>query len=1642
METEDEGADSQTLLAGDWVAWTTSSSQKCRVHRRIVALLVLLGVAVAAWHSVGTDDEMLQRGGKWQKYLSQANADVPAVGASSLTYGMRPYVCGGKFDQVSCEYKWGNRPWSRYVKPADFSSSRRRGAWRCDYWVEGHQQNYSQRVVINGVVVHEFTESGALALGLPDCRYDPRDGCQDTASSDVCSYFTSAYRCDNSGGEAEKTGCCVCGGGEPAKPNSVTAPLAEAVVGTSRRRWPSNPPDKYVAPKQAAKLQTYETTPLSVCSGDCDADTDCDGNSFCYQRSGSERVPGCSGEGRDGWDYCVDDQNAVLFLGGSQTVKITRMVTEVFGSSTAPLNIRRIASSGDNLTMHWRQAEKQTVAYSSLQHHSWKYIILEEDVKITAECCSTNPIFAQYQGIYQDSTKSIKEWAERIKTLGSKPIIFQPLAQKSGRTTSRFDMDYVDMEDAIVAGLEHYIAVLEAAGHKPLVAPVGKAFRLLYQKIKGRGQDPHAASSLWSKLYDESGKGPSEYGQYLAACVLFGTITGQSPLYLPDPISSGYYSPGTEPSDSSISADDAIALREIAYEALHGSCCPATSTETTSTLTTTTTTVPMQIGAYASSSLGITPYVCGGAFDKVSCEYKKSGMPWAGYVKPAMFSPSRRRGVWKCDYWVSAADDEQVYTQRAVINGVTFDFSIADALAHGKPDCRHVPRLNCLDTASAEVCSDYTSAYKCDQSASGEAQIIGCCSCGGGQPTTHSEPAPRAKSVPGTSRRRWRSSPLDRYIEIGQTADLQKGDSAPLGHCSGECDADTDCHDQLLCYQRNGSEHIPGCSGKGVDRWDYCVRDPNAALFIGNSYTYMITPTLEETLSISPAPFTVRSITFGGTNLSWQLENKKDGHEKYKLLTAANWKYVVFQEAAHIAMRGAEFNPITRDPSGIFDDSKQAVEVWAKIIKDLGHQPTPVIYQPWGRRTGSETLNSQLLNFTYVEQSHAIQAGTEYYVHLFETAGLKPLVAPVGKAFLLLHDKIQSEGKNPNEPSMLWYKLFDEDQSHPGEHGAYLTAAVFFGTLTGQSPLYLPDPITAGFVRSDDWQNIQGDTVAQSSTSTVASSSITAEEARILREIAHEVLHGSCCPGTSTATTTTFTTTSTTVPLVVGASSYDYGTKAFVCGGRFDNVSCEYKWGDRPWARYTNAAKFYATRRRGVWRCDYWVKGYAKGYSHRAVLNGVAHAFKMAGALAHGQPDCRHVTRAQCQDTASADVCSEYESAYACDNSAGEAQKSGCCSCGGGKPVTHHSTPAPLPQAVVGTSRRRWRSSPTSKYISAVTTTDLHDSSSPLAECSGDCDDDSDCQGKLLCFSRKYYEPVPTCSGMGRKGRDYCVSDPNSILFVGSSFTMRIMRMTTEVFNASSAPLTIRKLASHGDTLTMHWQRVAQSTEAYCQLLGRSFRYIILEEYANIIAQAAASNPIFADYRGLYAQSTNSVQKWGERIVSLGAIPVVYQPPGRRVGWKTTLYDWDYIQMNAAIEAGVEHYISVLEAAGHKPLVAPVGKAFLSVYKRHKAEGKDPYETSSLWYRLYTDDGNMPSEYGQYLATCVFFGTITGKSPVYLPNPISSGYSSLESTISTTDALTLRNVANGVVFRRRRRRRRRTHRRRRRRRRTTTSQAP
>lgn len=85
----------------------------------------------------------------------------------------------------------------------------------------------------------------------------------------------------------------------------------------------------------------FGTFPLQACQGDCDGDEDCAFNLYCFQRDSFEAVPGCTGQGSSGRDYCAIPEPT-----SSPTPNPTKAPTTPSPTPSTPKN--ELVLAGDN----------------------------------------------------------------------------------------------------------------------------------------------------------------------------------------------------------------------------------------------------------------------------------------------------------------------------------------------------------------------------------------------------------------------------------------------------------------------------------------------------------------------------------------------------------------------------------------------------------------------------------------------------------------------------------------------------------------------------------------------------------------------------------------------------------------------------------------------------------------------------------------------------------------------------------------------------------------------------------------------------------------------------------------------------------------------------------------------------------------------------------------------------------------------------------------------------------------------------------------------------------------------------------------------------------------------------------------------
>ncbi len=196
----------------------------------------------------------------------------------------------------------------------------------------------------------------------------------------------------------------------------------------------------------------------------------------------------------------ADDTMRILFIGNSYTgqtrATLIRLVEASPHAATTEMDF--IAPGGKTLTFH-AKTEKTT---QLIAEGTWDYVVLQDQSQTPA-------VFPEkFQAAAEDLNT-------RITKAGAKTVFFQTWGHRDGdkQNRDRFP-DYPSMQKALS---DSYSSAAKRNG--ATLAPVGDT----WARVRT------ANAELGVALYKQDGSHPAAPGAYLAACVLYKTLFGESP---------------------------------------------------------------------------------------------------------------------------------------------------------------------------------------------------------------------------------------------------------------------------------------------------------------------------------------------------------------------------------------------------------------------------------------------------------------------------------------------------------------------------------------------------------------------------------------------------------------------------------------------------------------------------------------------------------------------------------------------------------------------------------------------------------------------------------------------------------------------------------------------------------------------------------------------------------------------------------------------------------------------------------------------------------------------------------------------------------------------------------------------------------
>ena len=210
------------------------------------------------------------------------------------------------------------------------------------------------------------------------------------------------------------------------------------------------------------------------------------------------------------------------------------------------------------------------------------------------------------------------------------------------------------------------------------------------------------------------------------------------------------------------------------------------------------------------------------------------------------------------------------------------------------------------------------------------------------------------------------------------------------------------------------------------------------------------------------------------------------------------------------------------------------------------------------------------------------------------------------------------------------------------------------------------------------------------------------------------------------------------------------------------------------------------------------------------------------------------------------------------------------------------------------------------------------------------------------------------------------LADP-SVVFIGNSYTQfnslpNHVQATTQDFEGWRAVETT-SLTGGGLTLADHASRMTDDGSTWQQTFSEHHDWFVFQDQSQI--------PGFPQSETYWQNSLVGLQAMHTQVSAVEGRSMLMLTWGRRDGdpQNTALYS-DFTAMQERLNEGYLAYATQAETVDNPIYIAPVGPVFAYVYEAD----------STLFSRLYGNDGSHPSQLGTTVASLAMAASLTGRS--------------------------------------------------------------
>jgi len=215
----------------------------------------------------------------------------------------------------------------------------------------------------------------------------------------------------------------------------------------------------------------------------------------------------------------------VLMLGNSYTSQndLASKLDSILSDGGENAEVSALTGGGLKLYEHEGRAKESGNQWNFSLNEPNDFVILQDQSQV--------PSFPTNSEYWQDSRDAAIYLNQRALGSGGNTILFMTWGYKDGDSNNQWrNPDYPTMQLHLQQGYEMYLENITTQLEPAFIAPVGLAYKHLYDATANTGVDPSIGSTPFSTLYSSDGSHPSIDGTYLSACVFHAVITGESPV--------------------------------------------------------------------------------------------------------------------------------------------------------------------------------------------------------------------------------------------------------------------------------------------------------------------------------------------------------------------------------------------------------------------------------------------------------------------------------------------------------------------------------------------------------------------------------------------------------------------------------------------------------------------------------------------------------------------------------------------------------------------------------------------------------------------------------------------------------------------------------------------------------------------------------------------------------------------------------------------------------------------------------------------------------------------------------------------------------------------------------------------------------